>query len=98
MSVTLNESLLSLKAASKLLPGNPHVATLWRWAQKGCRGAKLETVLVGGIRYTSREALDRFIVATTAAADGTPTPIIATPKQRQRQIDAAKRELAEAGI
>ncbi len=94
MSVTLNESLLTLKAAAKLLPGNPHYATLFRWAQKGCRGRRLETILVGGIRYTSREALERFI----ADSSGTPAPILATSKQRQRQIATAKAELAKAGI
>ena len=96
MSVTLNESLLTLKAAAKLLPGNPHYATLFRWAQKGCRGVRLESALIGGIRYTSREALDRFIVACSGG--GSPAPIVATPKQRQRQIAAAERELSEAGL
>lgn len=86
MSVTLNESLLTLKAASKLLPGNPHYATLFRWAQKGCRGATLETALIGGIRYTSREALDRFILA--CSGDSSPVHTIATPKQRQRKAAA----------
>ena len=27
--------------------------TLWRWALKGCRGIKLETVLAGSGRYTT---------------------------------------------
>lgn len=93
MSVTLQESLLTLKEAAKLLPRSPHYATLFRWAQKGCRGAKLESVLIGGIRYTSREALDRFVAGCSGNV-----PIVATPKQRQRQIAAAERELAEAGI
>ena len=76
MSVTFAESLLTLKAAAKLLPGNPHYATLFRWAQKGCRGTRLETILVGGIRYTSREALDRFIAGCSGIS--TPVPIVAT--------------------
>ena len=46
MSVTLQESLLTLKEAAKLLPGNPHYATLFRWAQKGCRGAKCQRALI----------------------------------------------------
>lgn len=95
MAVTLQESLVTLKAAAKLLPGTPHYATLFRWAQKGCRGARLETVLIGGIRYTSREALDRFI----AGCSGLSSPVpVATSKQRERQIAAAKRELAAAGL
>lgn len=96
MPVTLNESLFTLKAAAKLLPGHPHYATLFRWAQRGCRGIRLETILVGGIRYTSREALDRFIAACSGLS--APVPIVATSKQRQRQIAAAKRELEAAGL
>lgn len=96
MSVTLAESLLTLKAAAKILPGHPHYATLFRWGQRGCRGIRLETILVGGIRYTSREALDRFIAGCSGLS--TPVPIVATSKQRQRQIAAAQRELADAGL
>ena len=39
----------------------PHPETVARWARKGCRGVRLETVLVGGRRYSSAEAVDRFI-------------------------------------
>src|SRR5436853_7301545 len=99
--VTLSESLLTLSAAARELPGPSgkglHVSTLWRWSLRGIRGIRLETVMVGGIRYTSREALERFVGRTTAAAAGT-TPAVRTPKQRQRAIEAAERELTEAGI
>lgn len=94
--VTLQESLLTLKEAAKSLPGKPGYPTLWRWSQKGCRGVRLETILVGGIRYTSREALERFIAG--CSGDVAPVPVVATSKQRQRQIAAAKRELADAGL
>ncbi len=96
MSVTLQESLLTLKEAAKLLPGNPHYATLFRWAQKGCRGVRLESARIGGIRDTSREALARFILA--CSGDSSPGLSVPTAKQRQRQIAAAERELAEAGL
>jgi hypothetical protein len=98
--VTLSESLLTLSTAARELPGpsgkGVHVSTLWRWSFRGVRGIRLETVLIGGIRYTSREALERFVASTTAAADGT-TAATRTPKQRQRAIEAAERELADAG-
>jgi hypothetical protein len=74
-----------------------HVSTLWRWSLRGVKGIRLETVMIGGIRYTSREALERFVARTTAAADGT-TPTIRTPAQRQRAIEAAERELADSEI
>jgi len=38
-----------------------HYSTLYRWATKGARGRVLESRLIGGIRYTTVEALQRFI-------------------------------------
>jgi hypothetical protein len=48
--------------------------TVWRWATRGVRGVKLETLLIGGIRYTSAEALQRFYEKTTAAAEQQEAP------------------------
>ena len=47
------EQLRTFTQAANTLPDRPNVATLWRWRTAGCRGVKLETVLVGGKRYTS---------------------------------------------
>jgi len=91
MSISIDDELLSLPAAAKLLPGRPHAATLYRWTRRGVRGVRLETVLIAGRRYTSREALDRFI-ATTSAADGEPAPT-RTTRQRDRASRAAERDL-----
>ena len=38
------------------------VSTVWRWTMRGLKGIRLETFTVGGRRYTSREAFDRFIL------------------------------------
>ena len=35
--------------------------TIRRWAARGVRGRRLESVVVGGRRYTSSEAIERFI-------------------------------------
>jgi hypothetical protein len=57
------------------LPGGPvNISTIHRWRHVGCRGVLLETVLRGGVRYTSKEAMQRFVHAVTEAArtsDGT---------------------------
>ncbi|TWT95388.1 hypothetical protein Pla108_35360 [Botrimarina colliarenosi] len=37
-----------------------HLSTIYRWATKGSRGRVLETQLLGGARYTSVAALERF--------------------------------------
>jgi hypothetical protein len=38
----------------------PHPATIARWARKGCRGIRLETLLIGGRRFSTVEAVGRF--------------------------------------
>jgi hypothetical protein len=49
-----------------------NVNTIHRWASQGSRGVRLETVWIGGIRCTSREALERFFAAVTQARSGEP--------------------------
>ncbi len=39
----------------------PSIRTVRRWAGRGVRGALLESWLIGGRRFTSAEALDRFL-------------------------------------
>src|ERR1700743_706630 len=93
-----NETLLSLTDAAKSLPGRPNITTLWRWRNHGVRGVKLETVLSGGRRYTSVEALRRFQDRVTAAADGTPANKVETPRQRSKAIERAERRAKELGV
>jgi hypothetical protein len=59
----LAESLLSLSEAGRTLPQRPSPVTMWRWSRRGIRGIRLESILIGGRRFTSREALGRFIAA-----------------------------------
>jgi hypothetical protein len=72
------------------------LASLHRWRLKGVRGVKLETVLICGLRYTSKEAIARFIAAQNA--DDVPAAPAITPTQRRRQAQAAQRALQEAGL
>lgn len=79
-----HEQLMPLGQAARQLPalrgGRPvNPATLRRWASKGLRGVKLETLRCGGTVVTSREALQRFFSAlssgaTELSATGTPRP------------------------
>ena len=99
---TLIEQVLPLATAAREVPNRDsargvNVSTVWRWSLRGIRGVRLETILVGGIRMTSREALQRFFEATTAAANGE-TLACHTGKQRQRTIAQAESELSAAGI
>ena len=99
MSIDLaNETPITLAKAAQTLPGGAvHVSTVHRWRMKGCRGVRLETFLRGGVRHTTREAIERFFEAVTAAADGN-TPPVRTSKQRERAIEQAECELERDGI
>lgn len=59
----LSQQTLSLRQASNILPGNPSRSTLSRWAHHGVHGVKLDTILVGGRRFTTSEAIEHFIAA-----------------------------------
>jgi hypothetical protein len=77
------EQLLPLGRAARELPelrgGRPvNPATLRRWACKGLRGVRLEVLRCGGTVCTSREALQRFFLALSGAAEPS---AIGTPRQ-----------------
>lgn len=44
-----------------------HYSTVYRWTTKGARGRVLETTFSGGIRYTTIEAVKRFLNAKPSA-------------------------------
>ena len=90
-----NETLIRFQEAGRRIPGNPSVCALHRWRLNGVRGTKLETLLCGGVRFTSEEAIARFIAAQNR--DESPAPAI-TAKQRRTQAEAANRVLQEAGL
>lgn len=57
----------------KLTGQKPHVSTLWRWCLKGCKGVKLESICIGGKRFVTATAIERFIDASSEARPGQPT-------------------------
>jgi hypothetical protein len=71
-----------------------HVSTVWRWALCGIRGQKLESLSIGGRKFTSTFAFERWL----AAINGEPTASGPTPRQRDRVLDAAESKAARLGI
>lgn len=69
-----DEELIPLKRVpdwcSKHTGYRPHRSTVDRWRLRGSRGAKLETILIGGVRHTSVEKLQSFFNLATAISDG----------------------------
>jgi hypothetical protein len=90
-----NETLIRFQEAGRFIPGEPTVSTLHRWRKSGVRGVKLETLLVGGTRFTSTQAIARFIAEQNR--DEQPQPGF-TAKQRRVMAETANRLLKEAGI
>jgi len=98
-----NETVISIGAACREFPPDGiSDATAARFIQKGVKVkatgeiVKLETFKIGGRRFTSLEAIDRFITAQNA--DDVPAAPAITPAQRRRQAQAAQTALQEAGL
>lgn len=89
------EELIPLELAAQRVPGRPAISTLYRWSFKGVRGTVLETLVIGNRRWTSIEAISRFIAAMNAPKGKAPQM---TENQRQKQNEAAKRRLEAAGV
>jgi hypothetical protein len=62
---------ISLQQAAVIVPGNPHVSTISRWATEGLKVRNqrvfLRHVLVGKRIHTTREWLDGFFVNVQVA-------------------------------
>ena len=67
-----------------------HYSTVYRWVTKGTKGRRLESILVGGVRYTTVEALGRFLNAATKAAP--------SPSQEDELRTAIEEALNDAGV
>jgi hypothetical protein len=77
----MGESRLSLSKAAQEL--NVDLSTIWRWCIKGVRSVKLESFSIGAKRFTTEEAVERFIEATTRAANG--ETVNKSPRSSRRQ-------------
>lgn len=88
------EELLTLTQAASLIPSSHNgkktsPSTVFRWATRGLKGIRLETLPIGGKR-TSRSALSRFFQALSVQAGLVDsTPASEQPSDRQAEIDRA---------
>lgn len=68
-----------------------HYSTVYRWMTKGVRGRKLESLFIGGVRYTTIEALARFLKLT-------PQKPVALPESLGDLGSAIESALQDAGV
>ncbi len=100
MPITIDldaEEVVTLSAAANLpiFPKKLHLATIYRWIQRGIKGVRLESVKIGGTHCTSVEAVRRFIERTNepdSAAVGH------TSARREAEIAAAEAATEAAGV
>lgn len=90
-SILEAERLTLTQVARKL---NKAVSSIWRWAQRGVRGHRLRTVVIGGRRYVLLADLEEFLTALNTDASSSP---VRSPSAEQR-ADDAERRLDELGI
>ncbi|MFN3166113.1 MAG: DUF1580 domain-containing protein [Phycisphaeraceae bacterium] len=90
--------LIPLIDIPKLLPKRHgksiHIRTVRRWATKGLKGRRLQTVRVGGRYYVRLEWLEHFI-AMRPTQDPTPVPARVLSARRTREREAARRRAQE---
>jgi hypothetical protein len=95
---TLVEVPIPLADAAKIVRSRPvSRATMYRWADAGVRGVKLEVIRVGGSLCTSREAMQRFCERTTRSQQAGYSGRKRTAKQRKAADQAAERRLVNRG-
>ena len=68
--ICLEENLIRINEVPKHVPGRPDVSTVYRWLNQG----KLESLMIGGRRWTSTEAIQRFVNRSTNGA-ATPSEV-----------------------
>lgn len=91
-----NEQLIPLAEVPNRLPKRRgrrvHYSTVFRWIQQGANGKRLESCKIGGVRFTSVEALNRF--CNEPHCDGFPE----RGPERQKAIAEAFAELDAEGV
>lgn len=83
-----------------MLPARPngrkvHISAVYRWASKGVKGVRLETVRIAGALFTTREAVEDFI---NAAAQPVEVRVVPDRLAERRQAIAAARLAVELGL
>jgi hypothetical protein len=90
------ETPIPFQQAPEHIPGRPHISTLHRWRLNGARNRKLETFLRGGRRFTTLEAIQRFLCPDeNGGAQYTP---VDGDRHLQDRAQAAERQLDKLGI
>jgi len=101
--IDLDDELVLLRDVPGILPRTSRkkkvsMGTVFRWANRGIRGTKLDILRIGHSIYTSRRALDHFFQITTIK-DNTDSEMNShgLNPARQERLDRLESELIEKG-
>ena len=90
-----------VEAIERVTSRRIHLSTCLRWTQKGRRGQRLRSWVLGARRMTTEQAVRDFIAATTEVSEpraAAPVGRPSKPGARQKQIERASLLLEKAGI
>ena len=85
------EDLIPMSTAGKHVPPKGvNRSTVERWTRIGVKGIKLETVRVGGRRYTTLGSIQKFLIAQQKTGEqGEPTT--PKPSMTKAEIEAGRK-------
>lgn len=97
--IELSDELIPLAKVAKFLPPplkRVHASTAARWALRGVGNppVKIETMKIGGRRFVTRAAVERFVARLT----GGEVVRANVGLERQQQVQAAELELEREGV
>lgn len=97
------DELLTYAEAAKLLPerARPSYGTWHRWCTVGLDGVRLESVMIRGRRYTTKEALQAFLAARAlprAAREAATASGWSSPQRRDADHRQTEDQLRHLGI
>jgi len=88
-----DETLIPIAEACKQLPVPVSRSKIERMWRTGVRGVHLETVLIGDRRFTSKEAIRRFLENSQGSQNKHPSEALIKPKRRvmtDEEVEAAR--------
>lgn len=85
----IDEDVIPLSKINEVLPFEigPHVVQ--RWMRKGISGICLETFCIGRHRFTSKQAVRRFIARQNGKDDHSPAPV--KPSMNKTDLESGRR-------
>jgi len=92
-----NEQPIPLTGAAEHIRSRPSISTVRRWSRYGVRGVKLDTRLIGGRRYTTIAAIDRFLERTAERQNNSAARVI-TNQLSESAVAIAEAHLDAEGL